>query len=53
MDCQRCRQTTTRFIFMTHNFHWNVKGPQFNRLHNLFMTQQEINESLKWEEILR
>jgi starvation-inducible DNA-binding protein len=24
---------------MTHNFHWNVKGPQFNSLHNMFMTQ--------------
>ena len=24
---------------MTHNFHWNVKGPQFNSLHAMFMTQ--------------
>ncbi|WP_298397513.1 Dps family protein [uncultured Azonexus sp.] len=24
---------------MTHNFHWNVKGPQFNSLHNMFMGQ--------------
>ena len=24
---------------MTHNFHWNVKGPQFNTLHNMFMAQ--------------
>lgn len=24
---------------MTHNFHWNVKGPQFNSLHNMFMIQ--------------
>ncbi len=24
---------------MTHNFHWNVKGPQFNSLHTMFMTQ--------------
>ena len=24
---------------MTHNFHWNVKGPQFNSLHNMFMDQ--------------
>ncbi len=23
----------------THNFHWNVTGPQFSSLHNLFMTQ--------------
>jgi starvation-inducible DNA-binding protein len=24
---------------MTHNFHWNVTGPQFNALHTMFMTQ--------------
>lgn len=24
---------------MTHNFHWNVKGPQFNSLHLMFMGQ--------------
>jgi starvation-inducible DNA-binding protein len=24
---------------MTHNFHWNVTGPQFNSLHIMFMTQ--------------
>lgn len=24
---------------MTHNFHWNVTGPQFNALHQMFMTQ--------------
>ncbi len=24
---------------MTHNFHWNVKGPQFNTLHQMFMVQ--------------
>ncbi len=24
---------------MTHNFHWNVKGPMFNTLHVMFMTQ--------------
>lgn len=23
----------------THNFHWNVKGPQFKALHDLFETQ--------------
>ena len=23
----------------THNFHWNVTGPMFNALHNMFMTQ--------------
>lgn len=24
---------------MTHNFHWNVTGPMFNSLHNMFMAQ--------------
>ena len=24
---------------MTHNFHWNVKGPMFNSLHVMFMEQ--------------
>lgn len=24
---------------MTHNFHWNVTGPHFHSLHQLFMTQ--------------
>jgi len=24
---------------MTHNFHWNVTGPQFNTLHQMFMIQ--------------
>ena len=24
---------------MTHNFHWNVTGPMFTTLHNLFMQQ--------------
>ena len=24
---------------MTHNFHWNVKGPMFNSLHVMFMDQ--------------
>jgi starvation-inducible DNA-binding protein len=24
---------------MTHNFHWNVKGPMFNTLHIMFMQQ--------------
>lgn len=24
---------------MTHNFHWNVTGPDFNSLHIMFMTQ--------------
>lgn len=25
----------------THNFHWNVEGPRFYDLHNLFQTQYE------------
>jgi starvation-inducible DNA-binding protein len=24
---------------MTHNFHWNVTGPHFNSLHQMFMAQ--------------
>lgn len=24
---------------MTHNFHWNVRGPMFNTLHTMFMAQ--------------
>ena len=24
---------------MTHNFHWNVTGPDFNSLHQMFMVQ--------------
>jgi len=24
---------------MTHNFHWNVQGPHFNSLHQMFMLQ--------------
>src|SRR3546814_15151862 len=24
---------------LTHNFHWNVTGPLFNTLHQMFMTQ--------------
>lgn len=24
---------------ITHNFHWNVTGPQFNTLHQMFMAQ--------------
>jgi starvation-inducible DNA-binding protein len=30
--------TYTLYI-TTHNFHWNVTGPQFNTLHTMFMTQ--------------
>ena len=27
------------FYLKAHNFHWNVTGPQFTSLHQLFMTQ--------------
>jgi starvation-inducible DNA-binding protein len=30
---------TYTLYLMTHNFHWNVTGPQFNTLHAMFMTQ--------------
>lgn len=30
---------TFTLYLATHNFHWNVKGPHFNSLHAMFMTQ--------------
>ncbi|MDE1148560.1 MAG: DNA starvation/stationary phase protection protein [Azospirillaceae bacterium] len=30
---------TYTLYLKTHNFHWNVTGPQFNTLHTMFMTQ--------------
>src|SRR5690625_436193 len=30
---------TYTLYLMTHNFHWNVTGPMFNTLHNMFMDQ--------------
>jgi starvation-inducible DNA-binding protein len=30
---------TYTLYLTTHNFHWNVKGPMFNALHTMFMTQ--------------
>ena len=30
---------TYTLYLTTHNFHWNVTGPQFNTLHTMFMTQ--------------
>jgi starvation-inducible DNA-binding protein len=30
---------TYTLYLTTHNFHWNVTGPQFNTLHSMFMTQ--------------
>lgn len=33
---------TYTLYLKTHNFHWNVTGPQFNALHNMF--EEEYNE---------
>jgi starvation-inducible DNA-binding protein len=30
---------TYTLYLTTHNFHWNVTGPMFNSLHDMFMTQ--------------
>lgn len=30
---------TYTLYLQTHNFHWNVEGPMFNTLHEMFMTQ--------------
>jgi len=30
---------TYTLYMATHNFHWNVKGPMFNSLHDMFMLQ--------------
>ena len=30
---------TYTLYLKTHNFHWNVTGPQFNTLHQMFMVQ--------------
>ena len=30
---------TYTLYLTTHNFHWNVTGPMFNTLHNMFMLQ--------------
>ena len=30
---------TYTLYLKTHNYHWNVTGPQFNDLHAMFMTQ--------------
>ena len=30
---------TYTLYLTTHNFHWNVTGPQFNTLHTMFMAQ--------------
>ncbi|MDO8931022.1 MAG: Dps family protein [Rhodocyclaceae bacterium] len=45
-DRERIAQGLSRLLadsytlyLMTHNFHWNVKGPMFNTLHLMFMGQ--------------
>lgn len=45
-DRKEIAQGLSRFLadtytlyLKTHNFHWNVTGPQFHSLHALFMTQ--------------
>lgn len=36
---ERVLADTYTLYLKTHNFHWNVTGPKFNDLHNMFMTQ--------------
>jgi starvation-inducible DNA-binding protein len=36
--CHVLADTYTLYL-KTHNYHWNVTGPQFNDLHAMFMTQ--------------
>ena len=36
---ERVLADTYTLYLKTHNFHWNVTGPQFNDLHAMFMTQ--------------
>lgn len=45
-DRKKIAEGLSRFLadsfalyMMTHNFHWNVTGPQFNSLHTMFMDQ--------------
>ena len=45
-DRRRIAEGLSRFLadsytlyLKTHNFHWNVTGPMFNSLHNMFMDQ--------------
>jgi starvation-inducible DNA-binding protein len=33
---------------MTHNFHWNVTGPMFNTLHQMFMQQYTEHSGRLW-----
>lgn len=36
---QKVLADTFILYFKTHSFHWNVEGPQFKALHDLFMEQ--------------
>lgn len=36
---ERVLADTYTLYLQTHNFHWNITGPQFNDLHAMFMTQ--------------
>jgi starvation-inducible DNA-binding protein len=39
--------STFSLYLKTHNFHWNVEGPYFSQLHELFKTQyDEIHSSI-------
>ena len=38
-DLSRLLADSYTLYLMTHNFHWNVKGPMFNTLHLMFMAQ--------------
>lgn len=38
-DLSKLLADSYTLYLMTHNFHWNVTGPMFNTLHNMFMGQ--------------
>ncbi|MGE4452018.1 Dps family protein [Castellaniella sp.] len=38
-ELSRTLADTYTLYLMTHNFHWNVTGPMFSTLHQMFMTQ--------------
>jgi starvation-inducible DNA-binding protein len=39
LGLSRVLADTYTLYLKTHNFHWNVTGPQFNTLHAMFMTE--------------
>ena len=39
LGLSRVLADTYSLYLKTHNFHWNVEGPMFNTLHEMFMTQ--------------